>query len=127
MQINYSWQIYIGYLQLHSPLRHSAFSAVERQKYLSAFLATCLYDSYWDISSNADRLNGSVMSPDFAELRNTASRLAAKGKGLLASDESIGTIGKRLEKAGIANTEVPTNGHWPLRASTSFDTQRTLL
>ena len=46
------------------------------------------------------------MSPDTAELRKTASRLAAKGKGLLASDESIGTIGKRLEKAGTANTEV---------------------
>lgn len=46
------------------------------------------------------------MAPDIAELRNTAARLAATGKGLLASDESIGTIGKRFEKAGIANTEV---------------------
>ncbi|KAL3132207.1 hypothetical protein ABBQ32_008798 [Trebouxia sp. C0010 RCD-2024] len=45
------------------------------------------------------------MAPDIAELRNTAARLAATGKGLLASDESIGTIGKRFEKAGIANTE----------------------
>lgn len=51
-----------------------------------------------------------VMAPDAADLRNTASQLAAKGKGLLASDESIGTIGKRLEKAGIANTEVPECG-----------------
>lgn len=48
------------------------------------------------------------MAPDNAELRNTAARLAATGKGLLASDESIGTIGKRFEKAGIANTEVWT-------------------
>lgn len=47
------------------------------------------------------------MALDTADLRNTASRLAARGKGLLASDESVGTIGKRLEKAGIANTEVP--------------------
>ncbi|DBA99911.1 hypothetical protein WJX77_001277 [Trebouxia sp. C0004] len=39
------------------------------------------------------------------QLIKTASRLAAKGKGLLASDESIGTIGKRIEKAGLANTE----------------------
>lgn len=54
------------------------------------------------------------MSPDIAELCNTASRLAAKGKGLLASDESIGTLGKRLEKAGIANTEVSGRGHWQL-------------
>ncbi|KAL0051092.1 hypothetical protein WJX82_001747 [Trebouxia sp. C0006] len=39
------------------------------------------------------------------ELTKTASRLAAKGRGLLASDESIGTIGKRIEKAGLTNTE----------------------
>lgn len=51
-----------------------------------------------------------VMAPDTADLRNTALRLAAKGKGLLASDESVGTIGKRLGKAGIANTEVPERG-----------------
>ena len=30
---------------------------------------------------------------------------AFAGKGLLASDESTGTIGKRLEKAGFENTE----------------------
>ena len=40
------------------------------------------------------------------QLTKTASLLAAKGKGLLASDESVGTIGKRIEKAGLANTEV---------------------
>ena len=40
------------------------------------------------------------------ELIDTASRLVAVGKGLLASDESIGTIGKRIEKAGLVNTEV---------------------
>lgn len=39
--------------------------------------------------------------PTLVEL---ASQLAAPGKGLLASDESTGTIGKRLEKAGIENT-----------------------
>lgn len=54
------------------------------------------------------------MSLDIAELCSTASRLAATGKGLLASDESIGTLGKRLEKAGIANTEV--TGRWSLAA-----------
>ena len=46
------------------------------------------------------------MLTDTAELCQIASVLAAKGKGLLASDESTATIGKRLEKAGIANTEV---------------------
>jgi fructose-bisphosphate aldolase class 1 len=51
--------------------------------------------------------NGSAQpTPTTEQLTKTASRLAAKGKGLLASDESIGTIGKRIEKAGLANTEV---------------------
>ena len=39
-------------------------------------------------------------------LREVASRLTAPGKGILASDESTGTIGKRLERAGLQNTEV---------------------
>lgn len=38
-------------------------------------------------------------------LEEIASQLAAPGKGLLASDESTGTIGKRLEKAGFENSE----------------------
>ena len=38
-------------------------------------------------------------------LPEVAKQLAAKGKGILASDESTGTIGKRLEKAGLCNTE----------------------
>ena len=36
----------------------------------------------------------------------TASRLCQPGKGLAALDESTGTIGKRLEKAGLTNDEV---------------------
>lgn len=39
------------------------------------------------------------------ELRETARRLAAKGKGLLAVDESTPTIGKRLEGINVENTE----------------------
>lgn len=39
-------------------------------------------------------------------LKNIARQLTEPGKGLLASDESTGTIGKRLEKHGIENTEV---------------------
>lgn len=38
------------------------------------------------------------------DLAANAAKLA--GKGLLASDESTGTIGKRFEKAGLENTEV---------------------
>lgn len=43
---------------------------------------------------------------DAAYLEGIASQLATPGKGLLASDESTGTIGKRLEKAGLQNVEV---------------------
>ena len=38
-------------------------------------------------------------------LKDIADRLATTGKGILASDESTGTIGKRLEKAGLENTQ----------------------
>ena len=40
-----------------------------------------------------------------SELRDTANRLAARGKGLLAVDESTPTIGKRLASIDIENTE----------------------
>ena len=49
------------------------------------------------------------MPADITALRKVASQLVAEGKGLLASDESISTIGKRLEKAGIVNNEVAAN------------------
>lgn len=39
------------------------------------------------------------------ELISIASGLCAKGKGILASDESPGTLGKRLERHGVLNTE----------------------
>ncbi len=39
-------------------------------------------------------------------LCETALQLTAPGKGLLASDESTGTIGKRLAKASVENSEV---------------------
>ena len=40
-----------------------------------------------------------------SELRDTANRLAARGKGLLAVDESTPTIGKRLASIDLENTE----------------------
>ena len=39
------------------------------------------------------------------ELRENANKLAARGKGLLAVDESTPTIGKRLEGINVENTE----------------------
>jgi len=39
------------------------------------------------------------------ELKQTASTIATPGKGILAADESTGTIGKRLAGIGVENTE----------------------
>ena len=44
-------------------------------------------------------------SPYAAELVATARALAAPGKGILAADESTGTIGKRLGSIGVENTQ----------------------
>src|SRR5580704_15222445 len=40
-----------------------------------------------------------------SKLAQTAAALVADGKGLLAADESTGTIEKRFESVGIASTE----------------------
>jgi len=39
------------------------------------------------------------------ELNSIARKMVAKGKGLLAADESTTTIGKRFEAISVANTE----------------------
>src|SRR3954453_206311 len=39
------------------------------------------------------------------ELYDTAKALVAEGKGILAADESTGTIKKRLDSIGVDNTE----------------------
>jgi fructose-bisphosphate aldolase class I len=39
------------------------------------------------------------------ELENTARALVAEGKGILAADESTGTIKKRLDSIGVESTE----------------------
>lgn len=39
------------------------------------------------------------------ELAETASKLATPGKGILAADESTGTIGKKFASIGVENTE----------------------
>ena len=39
------------------------------------------------------------------ELNAIAKKMVAPGKGLLAADESTGTIKKRFDKIGVANTE----------------------
>eukprot|EP00879_Flechtneria_rotunda_P030452 GHRR01033086.1.p1 GENE.GHRR01033086.1~~GHRR01033086.1.p1 ORF type:complete len:178 (+),score=65.62 GHRR01033086.1:125-658(+) len=44
-------------------------------------------------------------NPFVPELRATAAYIAQRGKGILASDESNATTGKRLESVGVDNTE----------------------
>lgn len=39
------------------------------------------------------------------ELRTIAQNIVAPGKGILAADESVGSMGKRLEGIGVENTE----------------------
>ena len=39
------------------------------------------------------------------ELKATATAMVASGKGLLACDESTGTVGTRLESIGLENNE----------------------
>jgi len=45
------------------------------------------------------------MSTTIKELENTIAKLAAKGKGILAADESVATITKRFEALNIPSTE----------------------
>ena len=39
------------------------------------------------------------------ELNSIAKKMVAPGKGILAADESTGTIQKRFDKIGVANNE----------------------
>ncbi len=42
---------------------------------------------------------------NLAELNSIANKMVAKGRGILAADESTGTIKKRFDKIGVENTE----------------------
>src|SRR5665213_4494300 len=42
---------------------------------------------------------------NISDLNAIASKMVAKGRGILAADESTGTIQKRFDKIGVANTE----------------------
>ena len=42
---------------------------------------------------------------DLAALNAIAEKMVAPGKGILAADESTGTIQKRFDAIGVANTE----------------------
>jgi len=46
-----------------------------------------------------------VVNPFLEEMMATAKAVAARGKGILAADESTGTIGKRLKMINVENNE----------------------
>jgi fructose-bisphosphate aldolase, class I len=48
---------------------------------------------------------------DLAELSSTARAIVAPGKGILAADESTGTIKKRFDKIGVESTEENRRGY----------------
>jgi len=50
-------------------------------------------------------LNFLIYNMDIQKLTTTAQKMVAKGKGILAADESTGTIEKRLSKINVPSTE----------------------
>ena len=52
------------------------------------------------------------------QLDATAQAMVAKGKGILAADESTGTMGKRLEGIGVAATEANRRDYREMLVST---------
>ena len=44
-------------------------------------------------------------------LEETVQALLAPGKGILAADETVGTIGRRFESLGIVSTEESRRTH----------------
>jgi fructose-bisphosphate aldolase class I len=54
---------------------------------------------YFDVDERKER------EVNVQELQKTARELVAPGKGILAADESFGTIGKRFEAVGIESSE----------------------
>lgn len=58
------------------------------------------------MESHVSSMDGNASHNKFhAELQASAKLLSAAGKGILAADESTGTIGKRLASIGVANEE----------------------
>lgn len=45
------------------------------------------------------------MSISIHELDKTVAQLTAPGKGILAADESVGTLAKRFQAVNVASTE----------------------
>src|SRR5256712_9261504 len=55
---------------------------------------------------------------DVQELQSTAQAIVAEGKGILAADESTGTIKKRFDSIGVESTEETRRGYRELLFTT---------
>jgi hypothetical protein len=64
-------------------------------------------DAFTPTSRNAASSSALSMSLEkySDELKATAAAMVTEGKGLLACDESTGTVGARLESIGLENNE----------------------
>lgn len=58
-----------------------------------------------DAGPGVTRSRGRLEVPDREALHATIGRLLRPGMGILAADESLGTIGRRFEQVGVASTE----------------------
>src|SRR5262249_61942902 len=59
--------------------------------------------SAWALESRPS-LNEEAVTMELEELQRTAEALVAPGKGILAADESTGTIEKRFKSIGLEST-----------------------
>jgi len=59
----------------------------------------------WEICLAASASSAGFVPRHEAELKRTARLLGAEGKGILAADESTGTIAKRFASIGVENSE----------------------
>jgi fructose-bisphosphate aldolase class 1 len=57
------------------------------------------------IGGNRGALQNGENAMNLAELNKVASAMVASGKGILAADESTGTIKRRFHAIGVENTE----------------------
>lgn len=57
------------------------------------------------VSMSSSSYRAEFENPYMDELKATAKKIAGRGRGILASDESNATTGKRLDTVGVENTE----------------------
>ena len=59
----------------------------------------------YDLAQPNGRLKGRSCKVDISIMETTAQAIVAPGKGILAADESTGTIKKRFDTINLASTE----------------------